>query len=113
VAGDIADKLRRFGWARIDRWRAARFRLGAPAGALADVVDRRRLLLFAKAWQFVTATLLGVLTVADVTTPAVLLGATVVLGIGASLGLPAFSAVTVELVDREQLPRRSRSTPCR
>jgi Transmembrane secretion effector len=45
-----------------------------------------------------------VLTVADVTTPAVLLGATFVLGIRASLGLPAFSAVTVDLVDREQLP---------
>jgi predicted MFS family arabinose efflux permease len=80
------------------------FALALPAGALADVVDRRRLLLFAQAWQFATATLLGVLTVADVTTPAVLLGATVVLGIGASLGLPAFSAVTVELVDREELP---------
>jgi MFS family permease len=80
------------------------FALALPAGALADVVDRRRLLLFAQGWQFATATLLGVLTLADVTTPAVLLGATAVLGVGASLGLPAFSAVTVELVDREQLP---------
>lgn len=80
------------------------FLLALPAGALADVVDRRRLIVFAQAWQLVVAALLGVLTVADVTTPAVLLGATVVLGFGASLGLPAFSAVTTELVDRERLP---------
>lgn len=80
------------------------FALALPAGALADVVDRRRLILFAQTWQFVVAALLGILTVADVTTPAVLLAATFVLGIGASLGLPAFSAVTVELVDRDTLP---------
>jgi len=66
------------------------FALALPAGALADVVDRRRLILFAQAWQFVVAALLGVLTVAEVTTPAILLGATLLLGFGASLGVPAF-----------------------
>ena len=34
-----------------------------PAGALADLIDRRRLLLFAQGWMFGTAALLGVLTV--------------------------------------------------
>lgn len=80
------------------------FALALPAGALADVVDRRRLILLAQGWQLVVAAVLGVLTIADVTTPAILLGATVVLGLGASLGLPAFSAVSIELVDRQELP---------
>src|SRR5262245_23783923 len=36
--------------------------LGLPAGALADVVDRRRMLLFTQAWMLVSATMLGILT---------------------------------------------------
>jgi predicted MFS family arabinose efflux permease len=79
------------------------FALALPAGALADVIDRRRLIVFAQAWQFAAAATLGILTVTHVTTPAILLAATVALGIGASLGLPAFSAVTAELVDRHEL----------
>jgi MFS family permease len=38
------------------------FLLIIPAGALADLVDRRRLLLFAQSWMFVAAALLGWLT---------------------------------------------------
>src|SRR5215475_1458454 len=33
-----------------------------PAGALADMVDRRRLLLFTQSWMVVAAAVLGVLT---------------------------------------------------
>ncbi len=33
-----------------------------PAGALADMVDRRRLLLFTQSWMVVAAAALGVLT---------------------------------------------------
>ena len=33
-----------------------------PAGALADMVDRRRLLLFTQSWMIVAALALGVLT---------------------------------------------------
>jgi MFS family permease len=38
------------------------FLLIIPAGALADLVDRRRLLLFAQDWMFVAVALLGWLT---------------------------------------------------
>src|SRR5205823_2377369 len=38
------------------------FLLALPAGALADVVDRRRVLLFTQTWMLVAAALLGVLT---------------------------------------------------
>src|SRR5437870_8053739 len=49
------------------------FLLIIPAGALADLVDRRRLLLFAQGWMFVAAALLGWLTVEGLMTPWVLL----------------------------------------
>src|ERR1700680_1555519 len=49
------------------------FLLALPAGALADVMDRRRLLLFTQVWMCVAATALGVLTLLDFTTPIVLL----------------------------------------
>src|SRR5437868_10260390 len=39
------------------------FLLALPAGALADVVDRRRLLLFTQIWLGLAATGLGILTV--------------------------------------------------
>jgi predicted MFS family arabinose efflux permease len=80
------------------------FALALPAGALADVLDRRRLILFTQAWQLTAAAILGVLTLSHVTSPGILLGATVVLGIGATLGMPAFSAITPELVPRRELP---------
>src|ERR671932_2209552 len=51
------------------------FLLGLPAGALADLVDRRRLLLVAQGWMALVATVLGLLTVFGLTTPVVLITA--------------------------------------
>src|SRR5919198_3512003 len=36
--------------------------LALPAGALADVVDRRRLLIISQSWMFAIAMILGVIT---------------------------------------------------
>jgi len=74
-----------------------------PAGALADLIDRRRLLLFAEGWMLVTAALLGVLTVKGLVTPWILLLLTFVLGIGAALNNPAWQASLPELVKRHEL----------
>jgi predicted MFS family arabinose efflux permease len=79
--------------------------LSLPAGALGDVVDRRRLVIVTQSWQVLTAATLGILTIADVTTPTVLLIATFALAIGGTLSLPVLGAIVPELVDREQLPR--------
>ena len=81
------------------------FLLSLPAGALADVVDRRRLVIVTHFWMVLSAATLGILTIADVTTPAVLLIATFALATGATLGLPVMGAIVPELVDREHLPR--------
>lgn len=78
--------------------------LALPAGALADVVDRRRLLLFTQAWMLAAAGTLGALTLAGLTTPLSLLGLTFTLGLGAALNAPAWQAITPELVPRAELP---------
>lgn len=79
------------------------FLLALPAGALADVLDRRRLLLVSQGWMLLVATALGLLTLADVMTPGLLLGATFALGLGAAINQPAWQAIIPELVPREDL----------
>ena len=80
------------------------FLLALPAGALADLVDRRRLLLFTQAWMLLSASALGALTMTGHTTPWVLLGSTLSLGLGGALNAPAWQAIIPELVPRHELP---------
>src|SRR5208282_2459388 len=47
--------------------------LALPAGALADIVDRRRLLILSQAWMLLAAGALGWLTIAHLATPWTLL----------------------------------------
>jgi len=79
------------------------FLLAVPSGALADVVDRRRLLIFAQIWMTAAAALLGVLAVAGAVTPSILLGATFLLGLGAAVNAPAWQAIIPELVSGQEL----------
>jgi MFS family permease len=72
-----------------------------PAGALADMVDRRRFLLITQAWMVVAAGLLGILTLLGWTTPWLLLTFTFVLGLGAVMNDPAWQAITPEVVCAE------------
>ena len=72
-----------------------------PAGALADMVDRRRFLLITQAWMVVAAGLLGVFTLLGWTTPWILLGFTFMLGLGAVMNDPAWQAITPEIVCAE------------
>ena len=73
-----------------------------PAGALADIVDRRRFLLITQGWMVLAAGALGVMTLLHVVTPWVLLGFTFLLGLGAVMNDPAWQAITPELVPPEQ-----------
>jgi len=81
------------------------FLLAIPAGALADVVDRRRLAILTQVWLLVTAALLGVLTLAHRMTPGLLIGLTFVMGIGASIDGPLWQAIVPEVVPRRELPQ--------
>lgn len=69
-----------------------------PAGALADMVDRRKLLLFTQSWMVIAAAVLGVLTLAGRITPVLLLLLTFLMGFGAVLNDPAWQAITPEVV---------------
>ena len=52
--------------------------------ALADVVDRRRLLIVTQLWMLVAAALLATFTLAGAMNPALLLSLTFVLGVGSA-----------------------------
>jgi MFS family permease len=80
------------------------FVLVVPAGALADIVDRRRLLLVAQSWMLLVAAALAAVTFAGQMTPWLLLGMTFLLGLGSALNSPAWQATTPELVPREEIP---------
>jgi MFS family permease len=69
-----------------------------PAGALADMVDRRRLLLFTQSWMVLAALALGVLTLLNAVNPWMLLGFTFLMGVGAVMNDPAWQAITPEVV---------------
>ncbi len=79
------------------------FLFALPAGVLADVLDRRRLILATQTWMAVAAATLGGLTLAGLTTPWLLLGLTLMLGLGAALNAPAWQAIVPELVRRNEL----------
>ena len=72
-----------------------------PAGALADMVDRRRFLLITQAWMVAAAGLLGVFTLLGYITPWILLLFTFILGLGAVMNDPAWQALTPDIVCRE------------
>ncbi len=78
--------------------------LALPAGALADVVDRRRLLIASQAWMFLAAAVLALLAALGWTSPPVLLALTTALGVGAVFTAPAWQAIQTELVPRGELP---------
>ena len=79
------------------------FLVGFPAGALADIVNRR-LLLATQGLILVTAAMLSILTFAGLMNVPLLLGFTFVLGMGTILSNPAWQAVNAELVPPNELP---------
>jgi MFS family permease len=79
--------------------------LALPAGAWADLVDRRRLLLGAQAGMFLAAATLAAMTFLGAATPAVILTLTFLLGCGNAVASPAWQAIQPDLVERAVLPQ--------
>ncbi|MGH6960781.1 MAG: MFS transporter, partial [Dongiaceae bacterium] len=79
------------------------FLLALPAGALADIVDRRRYMIGVQLWMLAVASALGLLTLAGLVSAETLLLLTFTLGIGAAMLMPAWAATTPELVPRTEL----------
>ncbi len=80
------------------------FVLALPAGAVADVFDRRRLLLLTPGWMLLAAAGLTFLTFSGHTGPVLLLGFTIAIGIGTAFNAPAWQAIVPEIAPREDLP---------
>lgn len=74
------------------------FLVALPAGVLADIVDRRRLLIAIQIWVVVVAAALAALTAAGLVGPAVLLGFTFLIGMGLASFLPTWQSSVPELV---------------
>lgn len=79
------------------------FLLALPAGALADLVDRRRYLLATQTSMMVVAVLMGVLTWTSSITPGLLLVGTFTMSLGVAMNSPGWHSVTPEIVSREHL----------
>jgi MFS family permease len=80
------------------------FLLGLPSGALADILDRRRLLMFTQVWIAINAAALSLVAVFDLLSAPLLLALVFTNGIGLALRWPVFAALVPELVARPLLP---------
>lgn len=79
------------------------FILALPAGAIGDIVDRRKLILFTETWMACTAFVLTGITFAGRLTPILLLTLTFALSAGDAIESPTWRAVLPELVSKEDL----------
>ena len=80
------------------------FLLSLPSGAIGDLIDRRRLLLFSQGFMAVVALALGAFALAGHISALEVLGFTFLLGMGAAVNGPIWQTVTTELVPRPVLP---------
>jgi len=75
-----------------------------PAGALADIVDRRKLLWIMNVWLAVAAGLLAIFGSLGVLNPYIILICIFLIGIGFAFNAPSWTAIVPELVSDEELP---------
>lgn len=81
------------------------FILSLPAGALSDIFDRRKVLIFGNAWCLMAALALGICTCMHLVNPWSLLFFTFILGVGNSFCGPAWSAIIPETVPHKELEK--------
>jgi MFS family permease len=83
------------------------FVFALPAGAIGDIVDRRRLILYTEFWMVGVATVLAVATIVGVMSPWLLLALTFALSAGDAFETPTWRAVLPEMVKKEDLAAAS------
>ena len=79
------------------------FLLALPAGALADIVDKRLFIIMTQSWMLGVAAILALLTYAGWVGSTTLLMLTFALGLGAAMNNPAWGTVLSEAVPRRDL----------
>ena len=78
--------------------------LALPAGSLADVVNRRQMLLLTQIWMLISATGLAFVDLMGWISAPLLLIFTFALGIGTAIHRPVWQAIIPELIPRSELP---------
>src|SRR5258708_37682163 len=78
--------------------------LGVAAGAIADIVGRRRLLMAVQVYFFIVIGSLAVLAALGLIQPGSLLAFSFAVGVGTALMMPAWAAIVPELVPAWELP---------
>ena len=79
------------------------FLLALPAGALADIVDRRLFIMITQGWMLAAAGGLAIMTYAGQTDATSLLAFTFAIGLGQAMNNPAWGSVLAESVPRHDL----------
>jgi predicted MFS family arabinose efflux permease len=79
------------------------FLFAIPAGALVDIVDRRRFLIFGESAITITSTAFAVLVWLHLITPNSLLVFSFIVTVGSAVTAPAWQAVVTELVPKSDL----------
>jgi MFS family permease len=74
-----------------------------PAGAVADMVDRKKILLAVQLWHASIAFALAILWMAHLLNPYLILVSAFLFSVGFAFGSPAHSSVIAEMVSSEQL----------
>ncbi len=77
--------------------------LTLPAGALADIVNRKKILCGTNLWQATVATCLSILAFTGTLNSHIILVSVFLFGIGFAFASPASASVEVEMVSKEQL----------
>ena len=75
-----------------------------PAGALADMINRRKLLCFMNLWLAAAAGLLAILGSFRLVNPYILLFCVFLIGVGFAFHSPAWSAIVPDVVTDKELP---------
>jgi MFS family permease len=74
-----------------------------PAGAIADMLDRKKILLFVQLWHAAIAIALALLWMAHLLNPYLILASAFLFSAGFAFGSPAHSSVIAEIASSEEL----------
>ncbi|MBV36508.1 MAG: MFS transporter [Rickettsiales bacterium] len=81
------------------------FIFALPAGTLADLFDKHKMLLIINSFMLSVALLLAILVLNEMVTPILLLALTFLLGIGTAFMAPTWQAVIPSLIPKKELPQ--------
>ncbi len=76
------------------------FVLALPAGAVGDILDRRKIILITETWMVAVAFVIATITIGSMMSPLLLLILTFALSAGDAFESPTWRAVLPELVEK-------------